>query len=74
MKTTGRPCDSPCLWANSSIAIVPSTFTWCAVTGVNSLRVERSAARWKTWSTSNSERIRSSSWWSRIEPMNCLAG
>jgi len=25
--------------------IIPSTFTWCAVTGVNSPRVERSAAK-----------------------------
>jgi len=26
---------------------VPSTLTWCAVTGVNSDRVDNSAARWK---------------------------
>ena len=36
MKTTGRPCDSASRCANSSRLSVPSTLTWCAVTGVNS--------------------------------------
>ena len=40
---------------------MPSTLTWCAVIGVNSERVDSSAARWKTSSTWNSARIRSSS-------------
>ena len=68
---TGRPCDSPSFWANSSRCSVPSTLTWCAVVGVNSARVDRSAARWKTSSTSYSARIRSSRCSSRIEPANC---
>ena len=49
---------------------MPSTLTWCAVTGVNSERVDSSAARWKTASTSNSDRMRSSSAVSMIEPVN----
>ena len=49
---------------------MPSTFTWCAVTGVNSERVDSSAARWNTRSTSNSASTRSSSARSVIEPVN----
>src|SRR6185295_9464513 len=71
MKTTGRPCDSPSFCANSRRSRVPSTLTWWAVMGVNSPRVDRSAARWNTSSTSNSERMRSSRLVSRIEPTNC---
>ena len=68
MNVTGRPCDSPSFWANSSMRSVPSTLTWCAVVGVNSPRVERRAARWKTSSTSNSARMRSSRFTSKMEP------
>ena len=49
---------------------MPSTFTWWAVIGVNSERVESSAARWKTVSTSYCDRMRSSSAVSRIDPVN----
>ena len=52
---------------------MPSTFTWWAVIGVNSDRVESSAARWKTVSTSYCDRMRSSSAVSRIEPVNSRA-
>ncbi len=52
---------------------MPSTLTWCAVTGVNSDRVDSSAARWNTVSTSYCERMRSSSAVSRIEPVNSRA-
>ncbi len=52
---------------------MPSTLTWWAVIGVNSLRVESSAARWKTVSTSYSERMRSRRLVSRIDPMNSCA-
>src|SRR6185436_13975527 len=67
---TGRPCDSPSCCANSSRRSVPSTLTSCAVTGVNSERVESSAARWKTRSTSNSARTRSRIHLSVIDPVN----
>ena len=49
---------------------MPSTFTWWAITGVNSDRVESSAARWNTRSISNSARMRSSSAVSRMDPVN----
>ena len=48
---------------------MPSTLTWCAVIGVNSERVDSSAARWKISSTSNSARMRSSRPRSRIDPV-----
>ena len=51
MKMTGRPCDSASCCANSSRFSVPSTLTWCADSGVNSERVDSSAARWNTSST-----------------------
>ena len=46
---------------------MPSTLTSCAVIGENSDRVESSAARWNTVSTSNSASMRSSALRSRIE-------
>ena len=60
MKVTGRPCDSASCCANSSRFSVPPTFTSWAVIGVNSERVDSSAARWKISSTWNSARMRSS--------------
>ena len=52
---TGCPCDSRLLAARARSRLsVPSTLTWCAVSGVNSARVESSAARWKIASISNS--------------------
>ena len=52
---------------------MPSTFTWWAVIGVNSARVESSAARWNTVSTSYWDRMRSRSAVSRIDPVNSRA-
>src|SRR3954470_792589 len=69
MKTTGRPCDSASCCANSSSVSVPSTLTSCAAMGVNSDRVESSAARGKIRSTSNSAITRSSSALSLIDPV-----
>src|SRR4051812_19247177 len=69
MKTTGRPCDSASCCANSSSVRVPSTLTSCAAIGVNSERVDSSAARWNIRSTSNSAITRSSSALSVIDPV-----
>src|SRR6202521_2856418 len=50
--------------------MVPWTLTRWAVIGVTSARVDRSAARWNTRSTSNSASMRSSRFVSVIDPVN----
>src|ERR1700675_4223700 len=65
---TARPCERASSTARRRSPSGPSTLTSWGVWGTNWARVESRAARWNTAEISNSLRIRSSRWRSRMSP------